>query len=158
MVNTLPYNIQEKWTTAANSYKQTNNVAYPPFSYFVTFLQNMAKVRNDPGFMYENQESKHVAQKQIKPKPRENQIVSSLQTGVAQRSSDSSKDNEKTPEDVCPHHGTNHKLNSSRVFRAKPISERLEFFKEKGFCFKCCRPKNHFRDKYHEKVECNVSK
>ena len=84
-VSKLPYSIQEKWTTSANNYKVNNNVVYPPFSHFVTFLQNIAKVRNDPGFMYEDQDSKHSSSKE-QLKPRRNQIASTLKTNVSQRS------------------------------------------------------------------------
>lgn len=53
IVNKLPFNIQEKWTKRALNYKTKKIVPYPPFSYFVEFLQEMSKIRNDPGFQFE---------------------------------------------------------------------------------------------------------
>lgn len=37
----------------ASNYKTKKSVPYPPFSYFVEFLKEMSKIRNDPGFHYE---------------------------------------------------------------------------------------------------------
>lgn len=59
IVNKLPFNIQEKWTMRASNYKTKKSVPYPPFSYFVEFLQEMSKIRNDPGFQYEASLSAH---------------------------------------------------------------------------------------------------
>ena len=53
IVNKLPFGIQEKWTSFASSYKRTHNVAFPPFSMFVDFLQDVSQTRNDPCFAYD---------------------------------------------------------------------------------------------------------
>ncbi|XP_060565904.1 uncharacterized protein LOC132724935 [Ruditapes philippinarum] len=53
IVNKLPHNLQEKWTSHAAKYKKDNCVQYPPFSYFTNFIREISKIRNDPGFMYE---------------------------------------------------------------------------------------------------------
>jgi hypothetical protein len=136
------YNTQEKWTTAANNYKSTHRVMYPPFSFFALFPQKIATVRNDPGFLYELQESKPTFSNQTKEpfRTRNPSHVSSTKTDVAHNSTKLSS----TPNsDTCPLHGTNHKLNNCRAFRQKPISERLDFIKKNGLCFKCCGPTNH---------------
>ena len=52
IVSKLPFNLQEKWTMRASSYKSRSDIPNPPFSYFVDFLQEMSKIRNDPGFQY----------------------------------------------------------------------------------------------------------
>ncbi|CAG2239411.1 unnamed protein product [Mytilus edulis] len=151
-VTRLPYNIQEKWTTTANGYKSKHNGAYPPFSFFVPFLQNIAKVRNDPGFIYDNQDTKPTTSKQTRfQSPTQ---VSSIKTDIG--SNDNRPPFQKSNEDLCPLHGTNHTLNTCRGFRAKPLSERLDLIKQKGLCFKCCGPKKHFRDKCKENVKCSV--
>lgn len=54
IINKLPYNLQEKWTTQAANYKTKHGVSYPPFSFLVSFVQEMSKIRNDPGFQYES--------------------------------------------------------------------------------------------------------
>ena len=51
----LPYGLQEKWTTKAMDYKQTFRVPYPPFSFFAKFIRDLAKMKNDPSFLYESQ-------------------------------------------------------------------------------------------------------
>lgn len=63
-VTRLPYNIQEKWTTSDKAFVSKNNKAYPPFIFFVPFLQNITKVRNDPGFIYDKQDTKLTTSKQ----------------------------------------------------------------------------------------------
>ncbi|XP_071149457.1 uncharacterized protein [Mytilus edulis] len=151
-VTRLPYSIQEKWTTTANGYKSKHNGAYPPFSFFVPFLQNIAKVRNDPGFIYDNQDTKPTTSKQTRfQSPTQ---VSSIKTDID--SNDNRPPFQKSNEDLCPLHGTNHTLNACRDFRAKPLSARLDLIKQKGLCFKCCGPKRHFRDKCKENVKCSV--
>lgn len=50
IVQKLPYNLQEKWVTLGSRYKQTHNVPFPPFSVFVDYIAQQAKIRNDPSF------------------------------------------------------------------------------------------------------------
>ncbi|VDI02926.1 Hypothetical predicted protein [Mytilus galloprovincialis] len=57
---------------------------------------------------------------------------------------------------VCPVHGTSHILNECRGFRMKPISERREFLKKNGICFRCCGPKRHLRRDCKEFLKCSV--
>ena len=49
----LPYNLQEKWTTETVKYKKQFGVAYPPFTFFASFVREMSKVKNDPSFIYD---------------------------------------------------------------------------------------------------------
>ncbi|CAC5386962.1 unnamed protein product [Mytilus coruscus] len=53
MVNKLPHNLQEKWTTTAVRYMNYNAVAYPPFDHFVDFLRDQSRIKNNPSFFYE---------------------------------------------------------------------------------------------------------
>ena len=53
IVNKLPHQWREKWTSRASEYKTRYGVSYPPFSILVKFIQDLSKVRNDPGFQYE---------------------------------------------------------------------------------------------------------
>ncbi|XP_039462343.1 uncharacterized protein LOC116328883 [Oreochromis aureus] len=50
IVDKLPFNLQEKWTTVGTQYKETHSVSFPPFSVFTQFVQRQAKMRNDPSF------------------------------------------------------------------------------------------------------------
>ena len=45
IVNKLPHNVQEKWVTAAVRYKRQNDVIYPLFSFFVTFIRDQAEIK-----------------------------------------------------------------------------------------------------------------
>ncbi|XP_061169198.1 uncharacterized protein LOC133178524 [Saccostrea echinata] len=144
IVRKLPPSIQEKWTNEANKYKQKNSVIYPPFSVFSAFVNNIAKIRNDPSFIYETTESaqqsdgcKHVRR------------TSYIKTQVSSRKTDVTTES-------CPVHGTNHTLNACRQFRIRPLQERKDFIRENGFCFKCCGPKKHFQSNCKMTVKCDV--
>ena len=52
IVRKLPASIQGKWTTRASKYKQDKNVAFPPFTFFVSFIGEMSKMLNDPRLVY----------------------------------------------------------------------------------------------------------
>ena len=54
IVYKLPYQLQEKWTNRAVSYKDKHNDSFPPFSVFAEFIRDMNKIKDDPGFVYEN--------------------------------------------------------------------------------------------------------
>lgn len=58
IVNKLPYQLQEKWTNEASRYKEQHNLAFPPFHFFASFLERMARVKNDPSFVYEDENFK----------------------------------------------------------------------------------------------------
>ena len=59
IVSKLPYQWRERWTNRAADYKLRMKVAYPPFTYLVKFIQELSRVRNDPGFQYQD---KHLNQ------------------------------------------------------------------------------------------------
>jgi hypothetical protein len=46
----LPEGIQNKWRDRAISYKKQSNTVFPAFSFFCTFIQEMASTFNDPDF------------------------------------------------------------------------------------------------------------
>lgn len=58
LVEKLPWYLKNKWTSEAAKHKQRMGVAYPHFSVFVKFLENMAEMRNDPAFQYEKKGDK----------------------------------------------------------------------------------------------------
>jgi hypothetical protein len=45
--------VSEKWTSRASSYIERYGVAYPPFVEFVSFIRQISKTKNHPGFMYD---------------------------------------------------------------------------------------------------------
>lgn len=50
IVDKLPYGIQDKWMMEGSHYKQRHRVTFPPFTFFLQFIQTQAKARNDPSF------------------------------------------------------------------------------------------------------------
>ncbi|XP_061887355.1 E3 ubiquitin-protein ligase LRSAM1 isoform X1 [Entelurus aequoreus] len=46
----LPYYLLEKWISFGSKYKEDFRVQYPPFHVFVQYIQDQAKIRNDPSF------------------------------------------------------------------------------------------------------------
>ena len=50
VVQKLPFNLQEKWTSVGASYKWKNHIPYPPSAYFVNFVSQEASISNDPSF------------------------------------------------------------------------------------------------------------
>ncbi|XP_055999043.1 uncharacterized protein LOC130047684 [Ostrea edulis] len=132
IVNKLPYQWREKWINKASEYKNRYNVPYPPFTFFVKFMQDLCRVRNDPGFQFSEP-----MKKEIKPKPssqvrsRKTEIKPSKLTGQKK---------------VCflEHRDeSNHTIKDCRKFRALPINNRKKLLKENGICFRCCDSKDH---------------
>lgn len=69
IMSKLPHNLQEKWTQTANNYKIRHSVMYLPFSIFAKFIADMAKLRNDPSFNYENSGEAYSQQKPRRTEP-----------------------------------------------------------------------------------------
>ncbi|XP_048749330.2 uncharacterized protein LOC125661393 [Ostrea edulis] len=146
IVSRLPTNLQEKWSSRANTYKNQHGMLFPPFSYFVNFIYDMAKWRTDPSFQYNT--STLSSQKQSannQPQIRVNARKTELSTN-------------STAEDklMCPVHNTNHNLNQCRTFRQKPMKERMEILKKNKLCFRCCSLKRHTKNKCQETIRCDV--
>lgn len=92
---------------------------YPSFSFFDNFIHDIAKVRNDPSFKYEQVRDKQ------NEKPRS--FVSSRKTDMSETSKTSEQKYEKQQ---CPINNTSHNLYQCRAFRSKPIAERRDFLKK----------------------------
>ena len=161
----LPYNLQEKWTQEASRYKTRNDVIYPPFSVFANFIANMAKLRNDPSFKYESSAEPNSQQRPRKtgdsPVHVSTRITQSedLHNGPKINSSSHQNPESHLVDSLsCPIHGTSHTLNMCRGFRLKPISERKDFLKKNGLCYRCCGPKKHLSKNCTETVKCIICK
>ena len=116
VVRKLPYNIQEKWTSHAVNYKNRHNVIFPPFKVFAEFIREMGRVKNDPSFRYDTQESR---QPQKKPDY-------AVKPAVTARKTDVKKQDER-----CPIHQTNHSLADCNSFKMRNY-EKHKMMKEKG--------------------------
>ena len=156
VVSKLPYNIQEKWTTEAVRYKKLHYVAYPPFTVFASFLRDIAKVRNDPSFMYESTPS-------VKATKKSSTNVFTKKTGVLQKASVSTPQENRLETTtqfltMCPIHNTNHVLNKCRGFRKLPIDERKQILSQNNLCYKCCSMKKHIAKHCKANIHCEVCK
>ena len=131
----LPVGLQEKWTTHAVKYNKRHSVHFPPFSEFMQFVRDAAKIRNNPSFMYDPPTQYPTSKKDRTMPVREH--VSAHKTGISDKHSSLPKD---TVETRCPIHNMRHPLIDCRSFRSKPISERRRVLKKNGRCFRCCTP------------------
>ncbi|XP_069104772.1 uncharacterized protein [Argopecten irradians] len=163
IVSKLPHNIQEKWTNHAVRYRKQFDVVFPPFSCFTEFVREMSQIKNDPGFVYDNDTAKDSSiQKQDRnpvsrapAKKRGNQSaphVSTFKTEISPTGNMESIDSSS----LCPLHHTGHSLNSCRQFRSKPIGVRRKYLKEKRYCFKCCDSTDHVYKNCSKNITCNV--
>ena len=106
IVSKLPYKLQEKWTTRANNFKKAHSLTYPRFWVFTEYIHDQAKIRNDPGFMYN----------QVPTKP----VISSKMTTVKKDVKTDSVQSQESPR--CPiHKTTKHLLNDCRGFKSKSL-------------------------------------
>lgn len=148
LVNKLPHNLQEKWTNSAVRYMKVNEVSYPKFGYFVDFLREQSRIRNNPSFFYENAnlgKDTHTS-KFNKGLEKNNIHVRKTETNA--------DNNNSKVKNLCPLHLTEHSLNKCRAFKAKPIEERRKFLKEKKICFKCCDSTSHIKRDCDKDVQC----
>jgi hypothetical protein len=125
IVAKLPYALQEKWTSRASSYIERYGVAYPPFVEFVSFIRQISKTKNHPGFMYDLEtttNTKTLGKQQFPTKGRVSvNKTTSYQHDQSQR----------------------HSLDECRGFRAKSVEEREKLLKENNICYKCCASNSH---------------
>ncbi|XP_060571867.1 uncharacterized protein LOC132730038 [Ruditapes philippinarum] len=135
IVNKLPQFLQEKWTTTATRYKQSFNVAFPPFSEFAKFVREQSRIRNDPSFNFDAPLSVATAT----PK----HTRSSYDRHVSVRKT-------TVIDDKCPIHRTSHKLEKCRVFKGMSQDEKKKFLFEKHLCFKCYSSQ-------HRASECHMN-
>ncbi|CAN2390054.1 zinc finger [Pristimantis euphronides] len=152
IVQKLPHSLQEKWISRGTDYKQRNNVLFPPFSFFVDFVHQQAKVRNDPGFDFSSVDSTYP--KSGKPtlvRDHKHTPIYVHKTNVAP--TDSSRRSyytaetegtlKKDPNKECPLHNKPHSLQKCRGFREKSLNDRRVFLKENSICYRCCASTYH---------------
>ncbi|KAM4014162.1 uncharacterized protein ACNLHF_004040 [Anomaloglossus baeobatrachus] len=139
IVQKLPYNLQERWLTHGSTYKYKHGVPFPPFSVFVEFVHQQAKIRNDPSFDF--------TISYATPSPAPNLLKTSVavdktnvSSGFVHRSASDSHVQTKAQDPIkqCPLHQKPHSLLRCRASRGKPMPDRKSVLKENGICYKCC--------------------
>ena len=182
IVSKLPYSLQDKWTTKAMNYKSSHNVPYPPFTFFVKFVGDMAKMKNDPCFSYQNS----TTDKPVKvDKPSfskyDTQIrVKKTEAKIPNRPTGTSKickepvvnqvsdenfstqsvvhKNVKNNRHCLYHDSDSHDLNFCKKFRSLSLSERKDFLRKKGICLRCCDSNGHSTTDCKRPINCGLCK
>ncbi|XP_069972597.1 uncharacterized protein [Penaeus vannamei] len=139
VISKLPPSVQGKWRDKASNYKKTQGVLFPPFSYFVDFISDVAQIHNDPGFNFEPEVKSRIDKTSKLDKFK----VTTKKTVVP--------DEEALK---CIIHGTNHSLHECKSFKSKSLEECKKLLKENRICFKCCISKNHLSRDCPEDITC----
>ncbi|XP_071833874.1 uncharacterized protein [Apostichopus japonicus] len=138
LVQRLPEWLILKWRDKGYQYKERHSVSFPPFEVFVQFVQEQARVQNDPSFMLADAKAANNRMLQ-------KSAVTVRMTGV--------KDKAKAPN--CPIHNSAHELQDCRSFQEKSHEEKTLFVKDNRLCFKCLRP-DHFSRNCKSQVKCET--
>lgn len=159
VVEKLPFNLQERWTTVGTKYKETHGVSFPPFSVFVQFIQQQAKMRNDPSFATSNCNSQAFTRSEKPTSYTRKVTVSAHKMEAMERSGAEIKNSPETkkveePDRQCPIHKKPHPLKKCKMFRDKPIEERQAFLKEHRICYRCCGSVQHMAKDCKVAVKC----
>ena len=129
-------------------YKRTNDVVYPPFSFFCTFIQDTACLVNDPGFDFDSVPYRNRPHHQdTSGSETPSKFAKQNRQGVTVTKTVIADDSTKPR---CAFHNSDHLTSDCRVFRAKTFDERKELLMKHGQCFKCC-------DGKHLVTDCRVS-
>ena len=124
-VRKLPKRLREKWAVECDSFKVKNNMFHAPFMFFAQFLWNLARLKNDPSFVFDNvpvSASQSSSSSHQRPSNKANRFI-----GVSNKKTevdDSSKTDSSNTR--CPIHGTNsnHTLKDCNKFRDKSLKEK----------------------------------
>ncbi|XP_054872108.1 uncharacterized protein LOC129350233 [Amphiprion ocellaris] len=140
----LPTSLQDKWLHIGSKYKQKYDVSFPPFSYFVRFIQDEAKARNDPSFVTCSSHSFVKGEKTQFKQTSHKTPLTVNKTEVNNTPPASPTEDDQTR--YCPVHKKTHPLAKCRAFRTKPLQERQNILKEHKRCFRCCSPTHSVKD------------
>ncbi|XP_026147341.1 uncharacterized protein LOC113121247 [Carassius auratus] len=151
IIEKLPFNLQERWITHGAKYKEDYRVAFPPFGFFVKFICDQARIRNDPSFLlsmqcYLKQEKFPRVSNKIPVSVRKTEVLTTVPNSKANQPPDPGKQ--------CPIHNKPHPLSKCRGFRGKPLDERKMYLKEQSICFRCCNSTKHIAKECAAAVKC----
>ena len=158
IVQKLPYNLQERWVSDGSRFKEEYNVPFPPFGYFVDFVCQQAKRRNDPSFSLIPGNTDPPMMGKSAPKfSSQRPPISVHKTEVSSYTSTSADTTRKSKVDhtkQCPLHNKPHPLQKCRGFREKSIVDRKAFLKQHGICYKCCASSAHLAKNCDSSIKC----
>ena len=158
IVEKLPYNLQEKWISFGSKYKEDYRMAFPPFSVFSRFVEQQAKIKNNPSFTI-TPNSSHVTSRVEKPTRYSGKgSVAVHKTDIPaeplsiQASSALKKMGE--PDHQCPIHRKPHPLKKCKLFRNKTLEECKSYLRENHICYQCCGSTQHMAKECKMAVKC----
>ncbi|XP_071986245.1 uncharacterized protein [Engystomops pustulosus] len=164
IVQKLPYSLQEKWMNRGSEYKERHNVQFPPFFFFVDFVRQQAKIRNDPSFDFSTVDlvNPGTGNPALMRNPRGTPItVHKTNVSPADLSYETDSIPEtsgtltKDPNTECPLHKKPHSLQKCRSYRNKSLKDRRMFLKENDICYRCCASTSHLARDCNASISCS---
>lgn len=155
----LPYGLQKHWITHGSRYKEEHRVSFPPFSSFVSFITDKAKIRNYPSFSFSSScTTSQIKQDKAMRPFNNNKTVSVRNTEVTAApltQNNISKERKAVePADCCPMHNKQHPLAKCCGFQSKHLDDRKAHLKENSICFRRCASTQHFAKDCLVSVKC----
>ena len=150
VIQKLPVGIQNKWRDRAISYKKQSNTVFPPFSFFCTFIQEIASTLNDPGFDFGTGYDADTTM--VNRRGAKSQVFVH-KTSITSDSSIKPETAINKPR--CIIHKAGHSLDECRTFNSKPLKERRELLMKHGLCFRCVNGKHVAKD-CKEFIKCGT--
>ncbi|KAL4008122.1 hypothetical protein ACER0C_001974 [Sarotherodon galilaeus] len=143
IVEKLPHTLQESWIKQGSKYEKEHRAHYPPFSYFVQFVNSNAEMKTDPSFILQNYSTGHM--KIERPLVRQSYFRAPLTANKTQVGTPSNKSNTHSldPDKQCPVHMKPHSLAKRRGFRMKTLDEQKSLLKGLSICYKCLSSTGH---------------
>ena len=130
VVNKLPVGIRNKWRDRGLAYKKRNDVIFPPFSFFCSFIQEMAAAMNDPGFDFTYVDNTDESTGRNRSAGNR---VSVTKTVVEEPE----KSSETRTPTRCLIHNATHSLEECKTFISLPIDGKKEILRKHGHCYRC---------------------
>lgn len=155
IVDKLPHGLQEAWVKQGSKYKKEHSVHYPPFSFFVQFINNQAEMKTDPSFTLQNCNSVHM--KVERPAMRTTRFRAPVTANKTQIATSHTKVNTNSvnPDKQCPIHRKPHSLTKCRGFRMKSLDERRNLLKQLSICYKRLSSADHRAKDCTEPICCS---
>ncbi|KAI3353805.1 hypothetical protein L3Q82_005027 [Scortum barcoo] len=143
IVEKLPNNLQEAWIKQGTRYKKEHNAIYPPFSYFVEFVNSHAEMKTDPSFILGGYSTLH--SKAERAPAKQTKIRTPITANKTEIDTPDANANTPPldPDKQCPIHKKPHSLAKCRGFRMKTLEERKGLLKELSICYRCCISAKH---------------
>ena len=141
LIAKLPGDLQGRWQRYAYRYKTQHMVNYPPLNEFASFVQEVARERNEPYLMIETSEKRSNAVKSYTKPPTKSQAyrIFSFHTSPGSLKDWGLRANIQW----CVIHKLSQPLGKCHVFRAMPLTERKNLLNQHRVCFCCVASNSH---------------